>query len=65
MMELVPFGLLVTYVVPFLVAAARGHDDAPLVLIANLLIGWTGIGWLGVLAWALLGPPRSAESAAP
>ena len=59
-MELLPFTLLVFYLVPFLVAAARGHDAAPLILLANLLLGWTGIGWLAVMAWAALTPPRGS-----
>jgi hypothetical protein len=56
MIELLPFALLVVYVLPFLVGAARGLDAMPLLLIANLLVGWTGIGWLAVMAWAALSP---------
>lgn len=65
MIELLPFFLLVTYLVPFLVAALRGHDAAPLVLVANLLLGWTGVGWLAVLAWAACTPARGAGAAQP
>jgi hypothetical protein len=65
MMELLPFFLLVIYLVPFLVAAARSLDAAPLILIANLLVGWTGIGWLALLAWAVFSPTTGAGAAVP
>ena len=63
MIELFPFVLLVLYLVPFVVAAARGHDAAPLILLANLLVGWTVVGWFGVMAWAALSPTRGAGAA--
>ena len=56
MLELIPFGLLVLYLVPFVVAVARGHDGAMMVLAANLLVGWTVVGWFAVLAVALATP---------
>jgi hypothetical protein len=63
MIELLPFQLLVFYLVPFLVAAARGHDAAGLILVANLLLGWTGIGWIAVLVFALKSQPSARVSA--
>ena len=62
MIELLPFVLLVFYLVPFGVAAARGHDAAVGILVANLLVGWTGVGWLAVMAWAALGEAQIASS---
>jgi len=63
MIELLPFALLVLYLIPFLLAAARGHDAAVLILVATFLVGWTGIGWLAVLAWAALTPAAGAGAA--
>ena len=59
MVELLPFFLVCFYFVPFMIAAARDHDSYIAILIANALLGWTGIGWIACAAWALLSPTRS------
>lgn len=64
MVELLPFGLLCFYLVPFVVAAARGHDSTGTILAANLLIGWTVVGWIFVLVWACLAPQAPRGQAA-
>ncbi len=56
MVELIPFFLLVFYIVPFMVATGRDHPSLMPILIANLAIGWTVIGWWLVLAWAVFAP---------
>ncbi len=48
------WGLLaggILYFAPTLVAVARHRGAAPLTFSFNLLLGWTGVGW--VLAWFL------------
>ncbi len=52
--------MLVLYIVPFTVAAHRDHPQARSILVLNLALGWTGVGWLAALAWARdysTGPP--------
>ena len=44
------------YWLPFMIAAGRGHHLLVPIVVANALVGWTGIGWLVVLGWALLSP---------
>ncbi len=44
-------GLVVLYFAPTLLAIARGRGAAPATFSVNLLIGWTGVGW--VAAWLL------------
>ncbi len=44
------------YFLPTLIASHRGHDAGG-ILILNFLFGWTGIGWLVLLLWALLSRP--------
>jgi hypothetical protein len=61
--ELLPLTLVCLYFVPFMIAAARDHDAYIAVLIANALIGWTGIGWLACLAWAFLSPTSAPQPA--
>jgi hypothetical protein len=44
--------LFVAYLAPFVVAARRDHERLGAILAVNLLLGWTGIGWLLALRWA-------------
>ncbi|WP_263372813.1 superinfection immunity protein [Granulicella aggregans] len=48
--------LTLIYFLPTLVATHRGHTAGG-ILILNLFFGWTGIGWLAMMLWALLSPP--------
>lgn len=43
----------VLYFLPAIVAFARGKRDAGAILVLNLLLGWTAIGWVIALVWAL------------
>ncbi len=49
-------GILI-YFLPTFIAAHRGHR-VPGIFLLNLFFGWTGIGWLVMLLWALLSAPR-------
>ena len=62
MLELIPFTLLALYLIPFMVAAARGHESLTPILITNVLVGWTVVGWFGVFAWAAFAAPTSIPS---
>lgn len=44
--------LLAFYFLPYVVAAARKHHNTPAILVFNLLLGWTVIGWILALVWA-------------
>ena len=46
---------LPVYVAPSLVALARKHDQLALVVVVNLLLGWTCLGWLFAVFWAASG----------
>lgn len=59
--------LLGLYFVPSIIAVARKHaQTAPIVLI-NLFLGWTFIGWIVVFAWAFANqrPPVTVVAATP
>jgi hypothetical protein len=43
----------VLYFLPAIIAFARSKRDAVSILILNLLLGWTAIGWVIALVWAL------------
>jgi len=57
-MEFVLFSLVVLYLLPWIAAVARDHERQFLVLAVALLLGWSGIGWLAALAYALHSDPR-------
>jgi hypothetical protein len=48
--------LVLLYFLPTIVASNRGHCVTGILLL-NLLLGWTGIGWIILLLWALLSTP--------
>src|SRR5579871_6590603 len=45
--------LLVPYFLPTIVAIARRKNSAVGVFLLNFFLGWTLIGWVGALIWAL------------
>ena len=55
------------YIIPALVAWGRQHPDVRWIWALTLLLGWTGIGWLLALIWALrtMGAQRGHPHARP
>lgn len=51
------------YFTPSFVAGAREHPNTTAILALNLLLGWTFLGWVGALVWALTAqqPPRRSR----
>ncbi len=48
------FGIgFVLYLLPAIIAFARSKRDAVSILVLNFLLGWTAIGWVIALVWAL------------
>lgn len=46
------FGFLL-YFIPSIVALARNKRDTLLIFLLNLFLGWSIIGWVIALVWAL------------
>lgn len=46
------------YFLPTIIANSRGVRSAGGVFVINLLLGWTFIGWVVALAWAVCGETR-------
>lgn len=46
-------GIAVVYMAPAMVAHARNHRHAGAITALNLLLGWTFVGWVAALVWAL------------
>ena len=57
---LVVIGLCL-YFLPTLVARSRQHRNVPPIFVLNLVFGWTLIGWVGCMAWALLAQEAPAD----
>ena len=46
--------MLGLYFIPTIVAVCREHSQAAPIIIVNLFLGWTLIGWVVALAWAAM-----------
>jgi hypothetical protein len=53
---------LMLYLIPTLVAWWRSHHQLMAILALNLLLGWTFVGWVAALVWAVTAVHRGAES---
>jgi uncharacterized membrane protein YqaE (UPF0057 family) len=57
---------LFAYFLPTVVAEARGHQNSGMIFLANLLLGWTILGWIGALVWAATAvQPRTRNDTRP
>jgi hypothetical protein len=66
------FFLFSLYFGPSFVALRRHHHNATAIVVLNLLLGWTLIGWIGAMIWActatnpaLLPAPKPVALATP
>lgn len=53
------------YFLPGLIGRARRHHNSDAILLTNLLLGWTGLGWVVALIWAVTAtrPPGGRDQA--
>ena len=51
---IVLFLLLIVYLLPGVVAWMRGHRNQNAIFVLNLLLGWTVLGWIVALVWAMM-----------
>lgn len=57
---------VLVYFLPSWIAMGRGHHNGLAICVLNLLGGWTFIGWLAALVWALTAtPPPGPRSQGP
>ena len=45
--------VIVVYLIPSIVAANRKHANEGAIVALNMLLGWTFLGWVIALVWAL------------
>ena len=46
------FFILALYFLPYINALGRKHRSAGAILIVNLFLGWTVLGWIIALSWS-------------
>jgi len=49
---------LFVYFLPAVIACSRRHPNALPIVVLDLLLGWTFVGWVIALVWALTAFPR-------
>jgi len=47
------------YFAPAIIAVVMKHPHAALIVIVDLLFGWTVLGWIGCFIWAFIRPSPS------
>ena len=45
--------ILAAYFAPALIAGHKGKKNTARIFALDLLLGWTVVGWIGALIWAL------------
>jgi hypothetical protein len=55
--------IVLIYLLPTLVAFSREHPQRGLILILNLIFGWTLLGWILIFLWAALGRSEADQFA--
>lgn len=45
---------IIIYFLPSIIAMRRKHRNAVAIFVLNFFLGWSFLGWLGALIWALL-----------
>lgn len=48
--------IAVVYFIPGVIATQRKHKNANAITMLNLLLGWTVLGWVASLVWAMTDP---------
>jgi hypothetical protein len=50
--------MLALHFLPTIIAAVRHTHNFGWILLLNLLVSWTVVGWIFALIWAICGAPR-------
>lgn len=60
------FVLIPLYLLPSIIVIVRRHPQRIAIIALNVLLGWSLLGWVGALVWALAAPSvRDAGAAIP
>ncbi len=56
------FIAFIVYFIPFVIAYIRRHENLWIIGLLNLTVGWTFLGWLASLLWALNSDIKEIEN---
>lgn len=56
---------LLLYLAPTVIAYGRSVRNTAGLAVLNLLLGWTILGWIAALIWALSGDTNPAQNRSP
>lgn len=62
LIALLIIGGIVLYFLPAIIAYKRGHANKGMILVLDVLLGWTFLGWAGCLIWAFIDTDGSKTS---
>ncbi|WP_158748394.1 superinfection immunity protein [Acidobacterium sp. S8] len=48
--------MLAIYCLPTIIAVYRNHHSRVPIILVNILLGWTAIGWIIALIWSFTSP---------
>lgn len=59
--------LLAIYFLPTIIAVCQGHRSTASIVVVNFFLGWTMVGWVLTVAWALsnASPSKPEPASAP
>jgi Superinfection immunity protein len=52
-------GAIGFYLLPFSIASLRSHKNTGAIFVLNLLLGWTLLGWVAAMVWAVSAQPKA------
>jgi hypothetical protein len=55
----IQFGVIFVYLAPSMISQRYQHPKHTAILVVNLALGWTIVGWVIALIWALKGRPQN------
>ncbi len=44
--------MVVAYLIPSIIAVSREHHNCWAIVVLNVILGWTGLGWCAALVWS-------------
>lgn len=53
------------YLLPTVIASARGAGHQGMIIFINLVFGWTVLGWIAALIWAIVEKPAEENKPEP
>lgn len=56
---------VLAYFLPAIIAKRRKHVNAGAILVLDLFLGWTVLGWIGALVWAMTSNAQPGSAAPP